>query len=42
MGMAWIAEWPEWLIWCAVGAAAAFGVAAVAYVIESAIETGQP
>jgi hypothetical protein len=41
MGLAWMAEWPEWLVWCAVGAAAVFARVVVVYVIESTIETSR-
>lgn len=39
--MDFMVGWPEWLIWCAVGAAASLAVAAVVYVIEAALEMGR-
>jgi hypothetical protein len=33
-----LASIPEWLVWCAAGAVGAFAVAALAGVIESALE----
>ena len=39
--MEFLAGWPEWVIWCVVGVAASLAVAAVVYVIETALEMGR-
>ncbi len=40
-GMEFLAGWPEWLVWCGVGAGAALAVAIVVYVVEAALEMGR-
>ncbi len=39
--MEFLAGWPEWLVWCGVGAGAALAVAIVVYVVEAALEMGR-
>ena len=39
--LAELAGWPEWLVWCGVGAGAALAVAIVVYVVEAALEMGR-
>lgn len=39
--MEFLAEWPEWLVWCGLGAGAALAVAVVVYVVEAALDLGR-
>jgi hypothetical protein len=36
--MDWFAAMPEWLVWCAAGAAGAFALAALARILIAAFE----